>query len=113
MNDSADQTLAVLEEMRDLLRLLAEPAIAERDKKLRASLREIVGNPGSKKAEAVPLMDGTRTQAEIVSQCGITKGNLSTFVKSLRESELLGGDPKLPNLIIPIPPNFFESGDDE
>lgn len=38
MSDHSAQMLSVLAEMRDLLRLIAEPAIAERDKKLREAL---------------------------------------------------------------------------
>jgi hypothetical protein len=100
--------LAVLVEMRDLLRLMAEPAIAERDKKLREALREIVGSAKGKKATAIYLMNGTRTQATIVQECGIHKGQLSELVKSLREAGLLNGDPKQPRLTISVPSNFFE-----
>lgn len=99
--------LAVLEEMRDLLRLMAEPAIAERDKKHRELLRSIVGNATGKKAKAVLLMDGTKTQSSIASACGIDQGDLSNLVKKLKASELLTGDPKLPQLTIAVPANFF------
>jgi DNA-binding transcriptional ArsR family regulator len=111
MSDPSAQMLTVLEEMRDLLRLLAEPAIAARDKKLREELRGIAGSATGKKAKAVLLMDGTRTQANIVENCGISKGNLSGLVKELRAAELLKGDPKQPQLVIPIPSNFFEQAE--
>lgn len=110
MSDPSAQMLQVLTEMRDLLRLIAEPAIAERDKKLRLALRSIAGSATGKKANAILLMDGTRNQAGISSECGINQGDLSVLVKKLKSSELLRGDPKQPELAILIQPNFFERG---
>ena len=110
MGENSDQMLRVMTEMRDLLRLLAEPAIAERDKKLRDSLRAIAGIASGKKASAIVLMDGSRTQADIVKDCGIAKGQLSELVKKLKEEGLLINDPKLPELAISLPANFFENG---
>jgi hypothetical protein len=107
MSDNSAQMLSVLAEMRDLLRLIAEPAIAERDKKLREALLVIGGNATSKKAKAIFLLDGTRTQADVTKGCGIDKGDLSDLVKKLRAAELLKGDPKQPRLAISIPANFF------
>jgi hypothetical protein len=46
MSDHSAQMLSILAEMRDLLRLVAEPAIAERDKKLREALLVIGGKAG-------------------------------------------------------------------
>jgi hypothetical protein len=110
MSDQSAQILHVLAEMRDLLRLIAEPAIAQRDKKLREALRGIVGSAAGKKAMAILLMDGTRTQAMIANECGINKGDLSVLVKKLKATELLADDSKQPKLAISIPPNFFERG---
>ena len=110
MSDHSAQMLHVLAEMRDLLRLIAEPAIAQRDKKLREGLRGIAGSATGQKAKAILLMDGTRTQVRIINECGITKGNLSVLVKNMKAAELLTGDPKQPQLAISIPPNFFEQG---
>lgn len=107
MNDHSAQMLSVLAEMRDLLRLIAEPAIAERDKKHREALGIIGGKATSKKAKAILLMDGTRTQADITKACGINQGDLSSLVKKLKTTELLTDDPK-PRLVISIPANFFE-----
>ncbi|MBX9453097.1 MAG: hypothetical protein KL801_14905 [Mesorhizobium sp.] len=109
---SSEQMLAVLAEMRDLLRVIAEPAIAERDKKLREALRSIAGGGKGNRPRAVLLMDGTRTQAKIVEDCGIHKGQLSELVKALREAGLLKGDPKQPQLTISIPSNFFDDGEE-
>ena len=60
MSGESAQMLRVLVEMRDLLRLIAEPAIAQRDKKLREALRDIAGSATGKKAKAILLMDGAR-----------------------------------------------------
>jgi hypothetical protein len=107
MVDANAELLSAIYEIRDLIRLMAEPAIAERDKKLRTELRRLVGNSGPK-AKAVFLMDGTRTQATIQKDTGFNQGNLSTLVKQLKTSQLLVGDGKQPKLAISIPDNFFE-----
>jgi hypothetical protein len=86
---------------------MAEPQIAARDEKLRENLIRIVGK-SEPKARAVLLMNGNHTQAVIHSQTRMNKGNLSTLVKQLDAAKLLDGDPKQPNLAIPIPPDFFE-----
>lgn len=111
MSDNSAQMVQLLSEMRDLLRLLAEPAIAHRDKKLREMLRDIAGSASGKKAKAILLMNGTRNQTGISTECGIDRGDLSTLVKKLRAADLLKGDPKQPELTISIPPNFFEGGE--
>jgi DNA-binding MarR family transcriptional regulator len=104
----SDQLLAAVQEIRDLVRLMAEPAIAERDQKLRAELKRIVGN-SAQKSKAVLVMDGSRTQRDIQRETGINQGHLSTLVKQLKENKLLSGDPKNPRLAITIPTNFFET----
>lgn len=99
--------IEILREIRDLLRLMAEPALAKRDEKFRTSLHQIIGK-SKQKAEAVVLMDGTRSQAGIRSGCGIDDGNLSRLVKTLREAELIGPDDKHPRLMFPVPSNFAD-----
>lgn len=111
MSDHSEQILQAINEMRDLLRLMAEPAIAERDKKLRKSLREIAGNSTGKKAKALLLMDGIRNQKKIVEDCGIDSGDLSKLVAKLKAANLISGDGKQPKLSISIQPNFFENGE--
>jgi len=106
--DPLGEILSAVREIRDLVRLLAEPAIAERDRKSRGELRRIVGKSVAKK-KAVLLMDGSRTQRAIHGETGINKGDLSTLVKQLDGANLLSGDRKEPRLSIPIAPNFFES----
>ena len=77
MSDHSEKLLHVLSEMRDLLRLIAEPAVAQRDKKLREALRSIAGSAAGKKAKAIVLMDGSKKQTGISSDCGINQGDLS------------------------------------
>src|SRR2546425_1009176 len=98
----------LLREMRDLLLVMAEPALAKRDERLKESLRQIVGR-SKPKAKAVLLMDGSRTQKAIGRQSGLDIGNLSRCVKALREASLISKDEKQnPKLVISIPPNFFD-----
>jgi hypothetical protein len=99
--------LSAVQEIRDLLRLMAEPAIAERDQRLRSELRRVVGN-SARKARSVLLMDGSRTQSVIQREVGINQGQLSAFVKQLNVSNLLASDGGQPKLAISIPANFFE-----
>src|SRR5260370_14142699 len=108
MND--EHALLLLEEvsqMRKLLELLAEPAIAQRDSKLRDELRKIVGS-GSKKQQAVLLMDGRRTQAQIIAQTSVNQGDLSTLVRKMESAALLSAGKNQPKLAISIPSNFFD-----
>jgi hypothetical protein len=106
MNES-DELLLAVNEIRDLIRVMAEPAMAERDRKARAELKTIVGS-SAPKATAALLMDGTRTQRQIHSESGMHEGNLSTFVKQLKKSNLLSNNTN-PTLAIKIPSNFFET----
>lgn len=99
----------ILREIRDLLRLIAEPALAKRDERLRASLEQIVGK-SKQKAEAVLLMDGKRSQSAIGKECGMDVGNLSRLVKSLRAEDLIGPDDRHPKLVFPAPSNLLDVG---
>jgi hypothetical protein len=113
MDEISKEMLNAIREIRDLVRLLAEPAIAERDRKLRAELRRIVGR-SDRAAKSVLRMDGTRTQRDIHKEVGINEGQLSAIVKQLKDSQLLAADGKQPKLAISIPANFFEGeGTDE
>jgi len=106
MSESTE-LLSAIHEIRDLVRLMAEPQIAARDEKLRQHLISAVGK-SEPKARAVLLMDGSRTQAAIHSETKMNKGHLSTFVRQLGEAKLLSGEAKQPKLAIPIPSDFFE-----
>ncbi len=109
MGDEASEMLRAVREIRDLVLLMAEPAIAARDQKLRSELRRIVGRSANG-SRSVLRMDGTRTQREIHAETGINEGQLSTLVKQLKEAKLLSGDGKKPKLAITVPANFFEGG---
>lgn len=98
----------LLREIRDLLLVMAEPALAKRDETLREKLKQIAGRSAAKN-RAVLLMDGTRSQASIKSEAKIDQGDLSRLTKALREAGLLGNDEKnQPKLTLVIPPNFFK-----
>jgi hypothetical protein len=97
----------LLREMRDLLRVIAEPELAKRDERMRASLLSLVGK-SKVKAKAVVLMDGTRSQLAICKESGIDSGNLSRLAKALRTEALIASDDKRPKLVVSVPPNFFE-----
>jgi hypothetical protein len=103
-----NQDTEILLEIRDLLRLIAEPALAKRDERLRTSLQQIIGK-SKQKGEAVVLMDGTRSQATIRKDCGIDVGNLSRLVKALRGAGLIGPDDKHPKLVFPVPSNLADT----
>jgi hypothetical protein len=109
MDDHSNEILSAVLEIRDLIHLIAEPAIAARDKIFRDELRKIVGN-SKPRAKAVFLMNGSRTQADIRRESGMQASNLSTLVRQLAERKLLSGDGKKPKLSIAILANFFEGG---
>ena len=105
-----DEQTELLREMRDLLRVMAEPALAQRDARLRDSLIQVVGKNKSK-ARAVLLMDGSRNQTALRTESGIDQGDLSRLVKTLREKTLIAIDEKHPKLVISVPVNFFEGSE--
>jgi hypothetical protein len=107
-SDRSELMLNELRQMRKLLELMAEPAIAQRDAKLRDALLEIVGS-SPKKQQSVFLMDGTRTQAQIVAETSVGQGHLSTMVGQLESGGLLADGKKRPKLAISIPSNFFDA----
>lgn len=97
----------LLAEIRDLLTVIAEPALERQDANRRTLLRNIVGT-SEKKARAVLLMDGTRLQAAISKESTLDNGSVSRLVKALAEVQLLVGDEKFPTLALKIPPRFFD-----
>lgn len=108
MDTNYSELVNAVNEIRELLRLIAEPQIAARDQKLRDELSRLVGK-SSPKAKAVLQMDGNHTQADLVKKTGMQKGNMSTLVKALSKANLLIGETKQPQLSISVPPTFFES----
>jgi hypothetical protein len=110
--DHNAELLGAICEIRELVRLIAEPQIAARDKKLRDELTRLAGRSVSAQ-KALLLMDGNRTQTDIHRETNFNKGNLSTLVKRLSQGGLLAGDSKKPKLAITIPSNFFKKAADE
>jgi hypothetical protein len=104
------EEIELLTEIRDLMQVMAEPALAHRDAKLRSSLRGLVG-ASAKKAKAVMLMDGTRTQATLVKDSGMDQGGVSRLVKALAEAKLIAADQKHPKVLLKVPATFFDGGD--
>lgn len=103
--------IELLTEIRDLMQVMAEPALAKRDATLRAALRAVVG--GSKKrAKAAMLMDGARSQSAIAKEAGIDAGNVSRLVKALAASRLISADEKHPRLLLKVPDTFFDGNSD-
>lgn len=98
----------LLTEIRDLLRLMAEPELAKRDERRRATLQQLVGK-SKLKANAVALMDGTRSRLEIRKDAGIDEGELSRLMKALREGKLVSAGDERPKILIPLPSNFIDS----
>jgi DNA-binding MarR family transcriptional regulator len=97
----------LLAEIRDLLQVIAEPALAKRDARLRASLRSVVGG-SAKRAKAVLLMDGTRTQSAIAKDAGMDQANVSRLVKVLAAEQLISSDARHPQLLLKVPGTFFD-----
>jgi DNA-binding transcriptional ArsR family regulator len=106
MANHSEELFDIAKEMLKLLRIIAEPELAKQDIELRESLKKIVGK-SSIKAQAVRLMDGSRSQSDIRQLMKIDQSNLSKLVKALREANLLKSDEK-PILNFYIPTNFFD-----
>jgi len=107
VSDNPTELLETVRKIHDLLELLAEDKIAQRDAKQRVALRELVGASVAKQ-KSIYLMDGTQTQAEIRRVTSVNQGDLSAMVGKLHKAGLLDGT-KMPKLAISIPANFFES----
>lgn len=107
-HDQAELLISEVRQLRTLLELIAEPAIAQRDGKLREELRKIVGS-STKKQNSVLLMDGSRSQKQIISETSVHQGDLSTLVGRLEQAGLLADGKKQPKLVISIPSNFFDA----
>jgi hypothetical protein len=98
--------IELLTEIRDLLQVVAEPALAKRDEKFREAVRTVVGK-GQKKRDAIMLMDGSRTESVIAKEASIDPGQLNRLVKALKAALLVGQDGKHPKLHVKLPSNFF------
>src|SRR2546429_323598 len=99
--------IELLTEIRDLLQVMAEPALAKRDEAYREAIRTIAGK-SAQRSNAIMLMDGSRSQTAIAKEAGLDQGNLSRLVKALSARSLIAADEKHPKLRTMLPPNFFD-----
>jgi hypothetical protein len=100
--------IELLTEIRDLLQVMAEPMLAQRDEKWRVAIRTVAGK-GKKTGAAVMLMDGSRAQSEIAKAANIDSGQLNRLVKALESAGALTiTSEKRPKLLVKLPANFFE-----
>lgn len=104
--NNPENEIDLLRDIRELLMLIAEPQLAERDRVRRDQLRKIAGK-GEKNMKAVLLMDGSRNQAAIAKEVPIDVGQLSTLVKNLREAKLLH-EGSNPHVVIPVNESVFK-----
>jgi CRP-like cAMP-binding protein len=107
MNDIDIRMVSLLEEIRDYLRLMAEPALAERDRIKREKLKEIVGK-SQKRQEVVLSFDGIKSRAQIQKELGMDQGNMSRFVSELKASGIVLEEGGKPRLLIPVDSLFFQ-----
>jgi hypothetical protein len=101
--------IELLTEIRDLVQVMAEPALAKQHEKLRDALRAVVGK-NKKKASAVFLMDGSKSRAAIAKETGMDQSDLSKLVKALKGESLIATDEGHPKLRIKVLPSFFDHG---
>ena len=92
------EALAVLKEIRELLRPVADAyqdAYDERQAEREAArVDAILAQISSEKRKnAWSLADGTRTQREIAREAGMDEGGASRFFKALRGLEAIRDDP--------------------
>lgn len=99
----AESELDVLRDIRELLTLIAEPHLEQRDQKRRSELRAIAGG-GEKNIKAIVLMDGSRTKAEIAREAPIDASQLTKLVKALEKAKLLEnrGPNHNPEVVVPV-----------
>ncbi len=108
MANGIESELDVLRDIRELLLLMAEPQLAERDRARREDLRRVAGR-SEKSVKAVLLMDGTRSQAAIAKEVPMDVGQLSRLVKALNDAGLLRGSTN-PHLVMPVSEAVFSEG---
>ena len=106
-----DPLLIAVLEIKELLKLIAEPQLAQRDEKNRSLLRATVGK-SLWKQKVIPHLDGTKTQTDIRNVVKVDRSDLAKFIRALRATDLLVGSEK-PHLNIDIPATFFQEEKDK
>ena len=104
-----DEQTNLLREIRDLLRLMAEPQLAERDRKGREAILAIVGR-SEKRQKAVLLVDGIRTRAQIQKELGWDDGNMSRLFSALKDAGVCDVQNGIPTLRVSISAAMFNGG---
>lgn len=90
MGDKDSDELHLLREIRDLLRPIADhyrPGFERRE-----AIRALIGSSATRR-KAWRLFDGHLVQREIATRSGMDEGNMSRYVKALREAGAVTGDP--------------------
>lgn len=90
MSDIDSDSAGLLREIRDLLRPISDsfrPAFERRE-----AIRALIG-ASEPRRKAWALMDGTNSQREIANGARMDEGNLSKYVKALRQAGAVAGDP--------------------
>jgi hypothetical protein len=90
MDNNDSERAGLLREIRDLLRPIADHFRPEYER--RQAIRTLIG-ASEPRRRAWALMDGTKTQREIANASGMDEGNLSKYVKALRQAGAVAGDP--------------------
>jgi hypothetical protein len=90
LSDDNSEQLELLREIRDLLRPVADHY--QKDYDLRQQVRAIV-NSSPPRRKAWDLLDGVLVQRDIYEQAGMDQGNLSKYLKALRQLGAISGDP--------------------
>lgn len=97
-DDTLIEIRDLLGDIRDLLRPVADAhqdeydrRQAERGEQGLVAIRALLSS--DKRKKAWKLADGTRNQTAIAKESGMTKGNTSTFFKSLRELGAVSDSP--------------------
>jgi len=101
-----DEQTELLREIRDLLKVLASPMLAERDKEGRRVLRELVGKSDKRKAFVLAI-DGKRPRAELVKETGIDPADASRIVADLKDQKILTESNRVPKFQISVDPGIF------
>lgn len=104
-----DDTGAVrlLEEIRDLLKLIAEPQIRERERVGREMVRQIVGKSMKRRA-AVLLIDGIRTRVQVQKEASIDQGDMSRLIAALVRAGVVTERDKVPQLKVDLDQSILE-----
>ena len=97
---------ALLAEIRDLLMVIAEPQLAERDRKIREELKKIGG--GEKKQAAILAMADGNDRKNVMTISGIDGSNLTKLVTELTSVAALEPHDTVLKLRCRIPQDFFK-----